>query len=471
MLYGPPGTGKTWSTVSHAVAIVEGLRVEDVEKRGRDSVKAKFDEYRFNDHREIGQIAMVTFHQNYAYEDFMEGIRPHLDGSEAEGMGYVLSHGPLRKLAAAAQRNLERSGATGVEDWKAPEMVQGFLEWVKTETDAGRTMWLAKGAGGSDIVVTGVYEGRQGDISGVQLGGATTQKLFRRVLERDYVRFLNRDITSYTEIRRTMPGTSPWHGQAIYFFELLKLVKRYHEKEWTPPPQESVDRKNFVLIIDEINRGNIARIFGELITLVEDSRRIGGSDETRVTLPYSGDEFGVPENLYIIGTMNTADRSIALLDTALRRRFEFVEMMPQPDHEKVSDNADGVDCRRLLRAMNDRIRFLLDREHQIGHTYFLDVENIEGLKDAFQKQIVPLLQEYFYDDWAKIDAVLGGNGFVRPVPCPEELKEEGLVDADARAWELAPFKDERWGEADAYRKIYAGKADKGTAPAGGGQQK
>ena len=221
----------------------------------------------------------------------------------------------------------------------------------------------------------------------------------------------------------------------------------------------------YVLIIDEINRGNVARIFGELITLIEESKRIGGDDEAWVTLPGSRATFGVPANLHVVGTMNTADRSIALLDTALRRRFVFEEMMPDPTHPGVSTDADGVDCRELLAAMNRRIAVLLDREHQIGHTYFLGVDKLPGLGSTFRTRIVPLLQEYFYDDWEKIRAVLNDNGFVRMSVPPDELLGGDLADADRAVYDLLPSDDDRWTSSTAYRAIYETKA---SAEGGGG---
>ena len=179
---------------------------------------------------------------------------------------------------------------------------------------------------------------------------------------------------------------------------------------------DSIKLKPYILIIDEINRGNIAKILGELITLIEPSKRIGKSEGLQLTLPYSGESFGVPRNLCIIGTMNTADRSIALLDTALRRRFEFVEMMPDSEYlkdKKISDSGNTIELGRLLESMNNRIEFLLDREHTIGHSYFMGVESIEDLHEVFKNKIIPLLQEYFYDDYAKIIAVLNDNGMIK----------------------------------------------------------
>lgn len=170
----------------------------------------------------------------------------------------------------------------------------------------------------------------------------------------------------------------------------------------------------YVFIIDEINRGNISKIFGELITLIEDTKRIGEEEETKTILPYTGDEFGVPKNIYLIGTMNTADRSIALMDTALRRRFNFIEMMPDVEvlNKLKIPEIEGIDIPRMLQAMNNRIEYLYDREHTIGHSYFTSLNNnstLDDIANIFLKSIIPLLQEYFYEDYEKIQLVLGDN--------------------------------------------------------------
>lgn len=307
ILYGPPGTGKTFHAVDHALAIIDGANVRE---RKDDDIE------RFHELRDSGQVAMVTFHQNYAYEDFIEGIRPKLSKGVSGQVGYVLHPGVFKRMVKAAN--------------------------------------------------------------------------------------------------------------------------------------EEVD-KPFVLIIDEINRGNIAKIFGELITLIEGSRRIGAKDATTVTLPYSKELLGVPGNLYLVGTMNTADRSIQLLDTALRRRFSFVEMMPK--YENISNDVEGVDCQAMLRTMNRRITALLDREHQIGHTYLLEVTKIKELSVKFQNEIFPLLQEYFFDDWSKIRAVLGGNDFV-VVEGTAGLFRGTEQEVEEQVYQRLPDNRKEWTEPDQYRRIY-----------------
>ncbi|MGB9342350.1 McrB family protein, partial [Trichococcus sp.] len=167
---------------------------------------------------------------------------------------------------------------------------------------------------------------------------------------------------------------------------------------------------NFLFVIDEINRGNISKIFGELITLIEPEKRIGAAEEIRVTLPYSGDQFGIPMNVYVLGTMNTADRSIAMMDTALRRRFDFVEMMPDSGliRKKVGESGsiEGFNLADILDALNERIAYLYDREHTLGHAFFMNNNTLDDVKRTFENKIIPLLQEYFYDDFRKIRAIL-----------------------------------------------------------------
>ena len=308
ILFGPPGTGKTWEAVSHAVAIMDGKAPEELaQTEARERVKARFAEL-----REEERVEFVTFHQNYAYEDFIEGIGPVLDRND---LRYEIRHGVFKRISSRAREH---------------------------------------------------------------------------------------------------PG------------------------------------RRHVLIIDEINRGNIAKIFGELITLIEPSKRSGGEDEAVATLPYSRERFSVPGNLYLVGTMNTADRGIALLDTALRRRFDFIEKMPDVRH--VEADIEDVDGPAMLEAMNERITVYLDREHQIGHTYLIGVRTIHRLAEVFQRSIVPLLQEYFYDDWAKIRSVLNENPFIRERKVETSVRDDR---PERPVFELLAQDADEWKQPESYRKIYA----------------
>lgn len=193
--------------------------------------------------------------------------------------------------------------------------------------------------------------------------------------------------------------------------DALKLIKKFGGGIDLAPKYS----KPYIFIIDEINRGNISKIFGELITLIEDSKRAGMPEAASAILPYSKLEFSVPKNVYILGTMNTADRSIAIMDTALRRRFSFKEMMPEPkllNGVSVEYDGESIDVEAMLITINERIEYLYDREHTIGHAFFMPLKenaSLEKLAGIFSKKIIPLLQEYFYEDYEKIRLVLGDN--------------------------------------------------------------
>ena len=465
ILYGPPGTSKTWHTVNHALAITDNNPVDQLALDSQDDREAKM--RRFDELKKNGQIEMVTFHQNYNYEDFIEGIRPVLASAGEGSVEYELSEGIFKRICRRAEENKRQSEQSSGESWDIDALLEAFAESIMEKLESGIDIDLFAPDDRSGATI-GEVHWTGNTFKSVQLGGTVRyQRLTRSVIKRDYEAFYSGDIKSREDIKPTFKSRRSYHGNARYYFELYKQIKDFHDNQWKTEAPVSVEKQNYVLIIDEINRGNIAKIFGELITLIEESKRIGRGDATTVRLPNSDEEddvFGVPDNLYIIGTMNTADRSIALLDTALRRRFRFIEMMPDP--ELVSKNVDGVNCRQLLEAMNKRIRFLLDREHQIGHTYFLGLEDLKSLEERFKYNIIPLLKEYFYDNWERIDFVLNGNGFIdnkteelrnKISEClPEDNRGElaSLIDADKKIYELLPDASDEWEKPESYKAIY-----------------
>lgn len=457
ILYGPPGTGKTYNTVNHAVAIIEDKSLDKIE----DDKDAR---QRFRELKKNGQIAIVTFHQNFTYEDFIEGIRPVLADDDRKDIEYKLHKGVFREIVERAKTG--RNPQTGDKSWDMDELLQAFAKSIKKRLGSGEEINLFPTDHRSGATIKKINWSTDDKFQSFMLGGTRKSgRLAKDVIKRDYKAFCEGEIKSRTDIRPTRGSKQTEHERARYLFPLFQMIKQFHDEEWQPEESVPVEKQNYVLIIDEINRGNIAKIFGELITLIEPSKRIGGDDEATVILPYSQDSFGVPDNLYIIGTMNTADRSIALLDTALRRRFEFVEMMPDATHDRISTDIEGVNCQKLLDAMNKRIHFLFDREHQIGHTYFIDVDDMESLEATFKNKIIPLLQEYFYDDWEKIDLVLNRNGFIEdksaelhkdileklPSNSAEDLR--GLIDEERKIYELSDD-DGKWEDPESYQAIY-----------------
>ncbi|ECQ8794307.1 TPA: AAA family ATPase, partial [Campylobacter jejuni] len=290
------------------------------------------------------------------------------------------------------------------------------------------------------------------------LGGSikSPQRLTIDIIKRDYLNFKNKKILSFKDIKPKYDSQSDYHGNAIYYFMFYNKLKEFENIQNEKFKIKKEILKSYIIIIDEINRGNVSKIFGELITLIEPSKRIGEKEELKVKLPYSGEEFGVPKNVYIIGTMNTADRSITSLDTALRRRFEFIEMMP--DVSKLSMDCEGINLQELLKAINTRIEYLLDREKTIGHAFFIGVENLNDLKKVFQNKIIPLLQEYFYNDYALINAVLNDNGMIfedkKDDKYLQKIKNLDSVNSERSIYNIASFDDKIWDKIEIYQAIY-----------------
>lgn len=416
ILYGPPGTGKTYHTIDKALEIL-GENLEN-----RDDKKAKFDEYVKN-----GQIVFTTFHQSYGYEEFVEGIKPSLNSDENSQINYKVKDGIFKELCKKALENRD-----DIESFNF--YINDLKE--KTKEDANNPE---------------KYFQLPNTKYSIQYRGGKTFRIKFDDMSKNH-----KDYPVSIDNIEKLYKTS--NIDEIYNSAYVKAILNYLKSQGLKDYKEKDEKINlpYIIIIDEINRGNVSKIFGELITLIEPSKRIGEKEELKVTLPYSGEKFGVPKNVYIIGTMNTADRSITSLDTALRRRFEFVEMMP--DVSKLSMDCEGINLQELLKAINTRIEYLLDREKTIGHAFFVSVENLEDLKKVFQNKIIPLLQEYFYNDYALINEVLNDNGMIfedkKDDKYLQKIKNLDSVNSERSIYNIASFDDKIWDKIEIYQAIY-----------------
>ena len=472
IFYGPPGTGKTYTTAKRAVEICK----TESEKELTDYSEIM---ERYNELKKKNRIEFITFHQSYGYEEFIEGIKPVIsnedDESEDESennkesktnikiendIKYDVVDGIFKKFCDNARKAIIETNNNDIPleaiVWKVT--VRGQVREECFNNNHVRIDWNFDDAGAvgfveevkkGDIIIT--TDGSRTRINGIAVvtdeKGYTLDKEERDTTTRN-VKWLATNIDENIKSinkekmlqRRTVARVPNMKVE-----DIIKLAK-----EKNPTALSKIDIKEnkepYVFIIDEINRGNISKIFGELITLIETTKRAGKEECISTKLPYSNEEFTVPDNVYIIGTMNTADRSIALMDTALRRRFKFEEMLPNYDLLKdifVEDKGVKVNIGAMLKVINERIEYLYDREHTIGHAVFLEKGkdnridiDINKLENIFKKSIITLLQEYFYEDYEKIRIVLGDNAkdedeqFILAVSIPEDVFEGNIGDID-----------------------------------------
>ncbi len=467
ILYGPPGTGKTYNTVNRALGILdEDFLLANV--NDRDALKHRFEEY-----AEADRVFFVTFHQSFSYEDFVEGIRAVSDG---EQVSYPVEPGIFKKACDAAAGSI---GPNNIDEQLTSFTEEVAENEKRLKTRTGKDFTVSYRGGITFTCVPDASKEKRelpANIEHVRqvMMGNRPNKIYCESYVNGIADHLNSQypieggylsqgqlfgkyrISSVTDelISIIKPNGSLVPFPRTFLDQLVRHVKNseitikdIENGEWSNKIETTMEKyivngynnlipkiveylvdqkaskksnlvpkeEPIVLIIDEINRGNISSIFGELITLIEDGKRRGQPEKLSVVLPYSKDDFSVPNNLYLIGTMNTADRSLALLDTALRRRFDFVEMMPDPGSLN-GLHVKGIDIKKMLEVINKRIEVLYDREHTIGHAFFIPLFNdtneedrFRSLQTIFSNKIVPLLEEYFFEDWEKIRLVLGDN--------------------------------------------------------------
>lgn len=446
ILYGPPGTGKTYRVVDEALSVLDPAFLKaHPGAEGRAARKGRYDQL-----VEQGRVSFVTFHQSFGYEDFIEGIKPVMRAGQ---LSYQLhdgvflnavraAGGPLAPVeeeaeAPAASASVPASVRTDGQVWRIyidgtvpvsqvrdrsvarSEIRMGSygkpprdLTGLDVEELSGRQLLFKDSMREGDLVLLATGADRIGAV-GIVTGPYRFDPHGDPVFTLDYahmrsVRWLatGLDLGATATLGKSFSRPTL---QRVAGLSPTQVLARLSLEE-SPPPSGPVMQPH-VLIIDEINRGNVSKIFGELITLLETGKRAGSSEALTATLPLSRRPLSVPQSLYVIGTMNTADRSLTLLDAALRRRFVFRPVWPEPEVLPVIEiGGDALDLRKFLYVINDRIERLLSREQVIGHAYLLGLPaTLEGVASALRERILPLLEEYFFEDWSKIRTVLADD--------------------------------------------------------------
>lgn len=511
ILYGPPGTGKTFATMRRSVEICDGSAPDDMEE-----VRARYGELC----REK-RVEFVTFHQSYGYEEFVEALHPETRSEDDEdaptaGFRLVPVDGVLKRIAERARRRPALAG--GVFDPSRRKVFKvslgrstdpdadyireecfangyvllgygGGLDWSDPKFDSWEEIaahWRSQPgketASGSDPNIVQTWQFRagmaEGDIVIASRGLYRVQAI--GVVSGPY-EFEERDADSYVQKRPVRWLWKSEDGEGIDVADIYRgrfsqasIYQMARDRiiwdsllPYLQPQSETLPPPPHVLIIDEINRANISKVMGELITLLEEDKREGAENAISVVLPHTKRPFALPKNLHILGTMNTADRSIALLDTALRRRFAFEELPPRPDLLRKIEDAEGViDLPAALSAINARLEYLLGPDHLIGHAWMMTAADRAGIDHVMARKIIPLLKEYFHEDLARVRAVLGGgDGFLRREPL---APPPGLADAfhEPRFRYVDRYAEDRAYPAAAWPEIVAG-IDVSTAPDGG----
>jgi 5-methylcytosine-specific restriction protein B len=405
ILQGAPGTGKTYATAALALSLA-------------DPNFSAFDDHalvmaRYEELQKKGQIAFTTFHQSLDYEDFVEGIKPQRKG---DSVIYDIEDGIFKKIKDLALTNYEDSRKSDKElksETDTKILFEKFCSKLEEDLLKSDSIELMPH---SILKIRDVFRKSDGSAKSISISRTADspyQSLSLDMVQRDYQKFKNGEIRSYEDIKPKYESKSLYHGNAIYYYELFKKMKAFEEANGsvTSAQTEKVELKNYVLIIDEINRGNVSKIFGELISLLESDKRIGGDHPLSVTLPYSKESFSVPSNLYIIGTMNTTDRSVGSIDYAVRRRFAFVTL--KADENAIENYYKGKDAslknkaielfgkvEAFLRNKDNRSNDMEFDDLMVGHSYFM-AETLDELKLKWEYEVIPLLKEYQKDGLLK----------------------------------------------------------------------